>query len=577
MKYVTWFAIIVTMVQPLFAQPAAGRGTFVRLRGADTISVERFTRDVNSLVGEVVQARPPLHVRYTARLRRDQTVQRIEFTTDDQFMQSGDLSFSVTGIQGQRRVAGETRAVDLTTATSAMPVFIASMALLEQVIRADRATAGQSAHVAAFRLFNPAAAIDTIVLRRLDRDSVAAELFEGDLRLAVGADGSITGGTGFGSSERVVRGIFPSAWPPRVAAAATPQLAPIASPQVHSDGGVTFRVRAPRASLVTIRFDGDPLQRRMTRDSSGVWAITLVPFAPDVYAYGFTIDGVNVPDPLNPSVRSNARFPPWSLIEIAGTETLPWSVRDVPHGSVTTVWYNSRSLGGLLRAVAVYTPPGYESLREPLPVLYLLHGFGGTESDWMIDGRANLILDNLIAARTAKPMILVAPFGHPEPTTVLGLNTARTFLSPKTFPTDLLGDIVPLIEQRYRVSRQPDQRAIAGFSMGGGQALEIGLSHLDFFHSIGGFGSSVPYYFADSVQLRLFATSLADTASVNRSIRLLWTACGRNDGLFAENERFSRVLAVRGIKHTFVATAGAHQMQAFRRHLAEFVTLLFQP
>lgn len=565
--------ILSVAAAPLFAQQRADRGAFLLIHGVDTVQVERFARDASTLAGEV--AGGGLRVRYTAHLRLDGSVERIEFIAEGAGFEAGDLRFSSAGIEGQRRSDGAVQTVSLPTVRPVRPILTASAALLEEVIRSVDLTPGVPARVPVFRLLARSVGTDTIVFRRIGPDSVVAEATEGDLRLAVARDGNITGGTGFTPGERLVRVSLPLDSVSAPSVRPRPRPTRITSPELHGDGTVTLRVRAARARLLTVRFSGDAVPRRLTRDSSDVWSITLGPFVPDVYYYSLTIDGTNIPDPLNPSLGIDGR---WSLVEIPGAEPAPWSARDVPHGTVSTVWYNSKSLGGALRSATVYTPPGYEQSGKPLPVLYLLHGANGTETDWMIDGRANLMLDNLIADGRARPMILVAPFGYPEPTTKLGLNVTRGGRFPafvQAFTRDLLEDVMPLIERRYRTSRTPEQRAIAGLSMGGGEALEIGLSHLERFRSIGGFGSSVPFYFQDSVQQRLLSTTLADSASVNKKIRLLWFACGHDDGFFANNERLSGVLKARGIRHTFVATPGVHSMETFRRQLADFLTLLF--
>jgi enterochelin esterase family protein len=304
-----------------------------------------------------------------------------------------------------------------------------------------------------------------------------------------------------------------------------------------------------------------------------VWTTTVGPLEPDIYSYRVTIDGSDVPTPLSESaVDRNSGWGP-TQFEIPGSA---WTLRAVAHGTVTSVLYHSKALGGMFRAVNVYTPPGYDSSAARFPVLYLLHGAGGTESSWMISGRANLILDNLIADGAARPMIVVMPFGHLEQTKALQLPEVDAPVG-RTFSDDLLGDVVPMVEQRFRVSRSADQRAIAGLSMGGAQALEIGLSHPDLFHWIAGFSSAlyVPAYSSFPVQGRIASLSIADATTMNKAIKLLWVACGRQDGLLTNSRLFVNTLEARGLHHTFVTTEGAHEWAVWRRNLADLVPQLF--
>jgi enterochelin esterase family protein len=343
---------------------------------------------------------------------------------------------------------------------------------------------------------------------------------------------------------------------------------PLVSPEVHPDRRVTLRVLAPKASEVTVSAEFTQGPQPLTRDERGVWSLTIGPLEPEIYNYTFSIDGVRVPDPINPSLKLAPRGAS-SLVEVPADRPQFYDPRPVPHGTVHVNWYESKTLGAL-RSVYVYTPPGYEQSRGRYPVLYLLHGVGDTESEWMIVGRANLILDNLIADGKAKPMLVVMPFGHPQTTTKLGLPSAAN-PDRDRFTNDLIEDVIPMVERLYRASKGPDARAIAGLSMGGGQSLSIGLNHLDLFHWIGAFSSVVGRLDPEQT----FATLLADPSGANKRIRLLWVACGKQDSLFEGNQRFSELLQTHGIKHTFLATEGAHQWHVWRRNLNELASLLF--
>ena len=345
------------------------------------------------------------------------------------------------------------------------------------------------------------------------------------------------------------------------------------SPEVHADRTITFRVSAPAAHAVSVGGDmiqGQP-RRPMTRDSAGVWSVTLGPFAPDIYDYTFQIDDMIVPDPVNPSMTLGPRAAS-SLIEVPGDSAELWDGRSVPHGTVHVNWYHSDAVGGL-RAVYVYTPPGYERGSGHYPVLYLLHGAGFTQQGWTTTGRANFILDNLIAEGKAVPMVVVMPYGHPQAVTTIGLNDPpqrdRSLVSD-----DLLQTVIPLVERTYRVETDPGHRAIAGFSMGGNQSLTIGLTHPELFHWVAGFSAAIPRQ--QAALERTFADVLDHPERTNRTLDLLWTACGTDDrGWFPPNKLFADLLDQRGVHHTFVTTPGAHQWQVWRRNFITLAPLLF--
>lgn len=354
-----------------------------------------------------------------------------------------------------------------------------------------------------------------------------------------------------------------------------PRQGAVRSPVVHANHTITFRVFAPRATSVSVGGDmiQDQPRRPMTRDSAGVWSVTMGPFAPDIYDYTFRIDDVTVPDPVNPSLTLGPRTAS-SLIEIPGDSAELWDPRPVPHGTVHINWYASRALGGL-RAVYVYTPPGYESGHQRLPVLYLMHGAGFTQEGWTTTGRANLILDNLIAEGRVTPMVVVMPYGHPQVATTLGFNRPME-RNRALVPEDLLQTIIPLIQRTYRVYTDADHRAIAGFSMGGNQSLTIGLTHPALFHWVAGFSAAIPRQ--PAALKRTFARVLDHPAATNATLKLLWTACGTDDRVwFPPNKLFAGLLDSAGVHHTFVTTPGAHQWQVWRRNLIALAPLLFKP
>ena len=237
--------------------------------------------------------------------------------------------------------------------------------------------------------------------------------------------------------------------------------------------------------------------------------------------------------------------------------------------------YHSSVLGRL-RQFYVYTPPDYEKNASALyPALYLLHGAGDTEGEWTWHGRANHILDNLLADGKMRPMIVVMPFGHATNPNDFSAPRAR---NTELFEADLKKDIIPRVEAKYRTAPGPANRAIAGLSMGGAQSINVGLSNLDLFGHIGvfsagsGFGPGAREEFEKRYQ-----AVLADPAATNKKIRLLWIGCGEQDQLIQGAQQLSDTLKQHGITHTFRTTPGAHTWIVWRRYLAEVAPLLFRP
>src|SRR5215471_14712686 len=263
---------------------------------------------------------------------------------------------------------------------------------------------------------------------------------------------------------------------------------PVLSCEVKPDRSVIFRMRAPDATDVKVGGDFTQTPQALAKGEDGVWSATIGPLAPAIYSYTFRVNGVAVLDPVNPMIQLGERNSS-SMFEVPGDGPAAYDFRNVPHGTVHINYYESKSLD-VPRRIDVYTPPGYETSRSTYPVLYLLHGSGDTEAGWTAIGRANLIMDNLIADSKAKPMIVVMPYGRAREDVYLSpFGTAKT--DPAAFEHDLLGDVIPYVEKAYRIAAKPDERAIAGLSMGGGQALSIGLNHLDIFHSVGAFSAGI--------------------------------------------------------------------------------------
>lgn len=337
---------------------------------------------------------------------------------------------------------------------------------------------------------------------------------------------------------------------------------PVESPVVSAEGRVTFRIRAPQAQAVS--FFGDWMKtgetRPMARGEDGVWSLTVGPLPPSIYLYTFTVDGVTMADPVNPRIKLRSQTSA-SMVEVPGpAAAAPWQPRDVPHGGVEINWRVSPALGGDTRQIWVYTPPGYEkSGSRRYPVLYLFHGSNDIAGGWTLAGQMNFILDNLIAEKKAEPMIVVMPYGHAVP---FGSPREVQAKNTELFERHLFEDVVPMVEAKYRVKAGRANQAIAGLSMGGGQAIVVGWRHTDRFGAIGAFSAAVPAEFKVPAKAQ--------------PLKTFWIACGKDDFLFERNRKFVADLAAGGVNHTWRETEGNHTYTVWRKYLAEFAPLLFR-
>ena len=364
-----------------------------------------------------------------------------------------------------------------------------------------------------------------------------------------------------------------------VAAAAQqpPPPPPVRSPEVHADRRVTVRLRAPNAREVLFASDFGP-SAPMVRDSAGDWSYTTEPLAPDIYSYTFRVDGVAMPDPQNAELKPVFRMSlGQSLLHVPGPDSLSWEIRDVPRGAITEHFYKSGIIGDH-RSYYVYTPPGYDARRaERYPVLYLLHGFSDDATGWVSAGRANVILDNLIANRRARPMVVVMTLGYGVPQILEGFywgaqrDSSLWRLNTTRFTEALLKEVMPEVERRYRVATTAAGRAIAGLSMGGGQSLYVGLNNLGRFAYVGAFSS------VTTINQQPYEKTypLLNQAS-NGRLKLLWIGVGRNDFLHAENVRFRDWLQSKNVRFEWAETPGAHTWPVWRRYLTDFLPLLFR-
>jgi enterochelin esterase-like enzyme len=370
----------------------------------------------------------------------------------------------------------------------------------------------------------------------------------------------------------------------------------VVSPEVTADRRITLRLYAPSAQQVVAAGELDGKPHPMTKGADGVWTVTVGPLEPDIYTYAFIVDGVSALDPQNTNTKYGyGNFGPVSVVQVPGAGPQFYDVKPVPHGEVRIRPYVSRALG-VSRTVWVYTPPDYDKGKD-FPVLYLLHGAGDIESGWTMIGRANTILDNLIAEKKAKSMVVVMPLGHTIQSFWTG--PARTVVDPVSsvmragrtlddiiatmmsgdgkgglspFGRDFVEDVMPMIEQTYKVSKKAEDRAIAGLSMGGGQTINLALGKPELFRYVALMSP------AASGRVAEFYPAVATNAGAyNKQFKLLWIAVGKDDTLTGPGDHaFVEALKKHGIKQTFVVTPGRHEWTVWRHHLAELAPLLFR-
>lgn len=350
----------------------------------------------------------------------------------------------------------------------------------------------------------------------------------------------------------------------------------VQSPDVQSDGRVTFRLRDPNAQKVVVNIAGAKEPLVLQKDEQGVWSATSDALQPDLYGYTFLADGVRLLDPSNSDIIPNL-LGPSSVVHVPGATPLPWEMADIPHGTIDHHFYNSKIIGDN-RDFYVYTPPGYDSRSSTrYPVLYLLHGYSDDASGWTAVGKANLILDSLIDQKKAKPMIVVMPLGYGAPeivqrTPTFGAPFSNPTLREKNFAnfrSALIDEVIPAIEKMYRVQAGRESRAIAGLSMGGAESLLTGLNRQDKFAWVGAFssGGESDNFAADFPRLN---------SSANEQLHLLWIACGTDDRLITLNRNLIAWLKSKDIRVTQIETPGMHTWMVWKRNLIDFAPLLFR-
>lgn len=376
----------------------------------------------------------------------------------------------------------------------------------------------------------------------------------------------------------------------------TPQ-PPVISPEVTAGRRITFRISAPQAQAVRLNASDIPglgQTATLSKGENGVWSTTVGPVEPGAYRYNFNVDGVSTIDPRSPAV-SEANANVWSLVYVPGADFM--DTKDIPHGTVASVNYYSTALGRW-RRMHVYMPPGYENSSDKVPVLYLLHGAGDNDDSWTSVGRANFILDNLIAAKKAKPMLVVMTAGH----VTAAQGNAGGFLSATDpFASDFTLDVMPYIEKHFRVNTDRAHTAIAGLSMGGSQTLNIAIPHLNRFAYIGVFSSGLIGEFPAAPRGGRGAPAqdsdappapapppnpnswenrnlgMLDNASMKKGLKLVWFAIGKDDAVIgATAPQTVDLLKKHGFNPVFEHSEGGHTWINWRNYLNSFAPQLFQ-
>jgi enterochelin esterase family protein len=358
-------------------------------------------------------------------------------------------------------------------------------------------------------------------------------------------------------------------------------------PRVDDNGRVQIRVKAPDANKVKLNFWSGP-KVDMEKQADGFWTVTTAPLVPGLHYYVVNVDGIDASDPGSRAYFGGSRYT--SMVEIPEPGSTYYSITDVPHGQVREIWYNS-AVTGSWRHALVYLPPGYDSSpKTRYPVLYLQHGGGEDETGWIRQGRANFILDNLIAAGQAKPMIVVMAYGYarragaapPNPNVTMGSPEMQKQIADMTatFTDDMTRALIPFIDKNLRTLSDRDHRAMAGLSMGGFQTFHTALNNLDLFSHIGGFSGAGGMLGDGKFDAsKDFNGVFADPAAFAKKVHVFWLGIGT-----AEPERFlTRIrglhesLEQAGIKHVYWESPGTdHEWQTWRRDLKDFAPRLFR-
>ena len=344
-------------------------------------------------------------------------------------------------------------------------------------------------------------------------------------------------------------------------------------PRVLKDNSVMFRVNAPQAQLVQIDLGGKKYD--MTKGEGGVWTVTTSPQVSGYHYYSLVVDGVSVADPASQTFYGCSRWS--SAIEIKEAGMDDFEVQDVNHGEVRTLYYFSK-VDGTWRPLMVYTPAGYNEGSESYPVVYIQHGGGEDHRGWMEQGRTAQIMDNLIAAGKAKPMIVVSSNSNVQSRNG-GFGGGYSWQGMQTFRSELLENVIPFVEKTYRVKKDRKNRAMCGLSMGGGQSFYIGLRDPEVFANVGVFSTGMfgGIQGASNFDLEKEVPGiLTDTKTFNQQFDVFFVSCGEQDPRIEHTRSIVKKMRDGGVEVKFNSYPGDHEWQVWRKSLHEFAQYLFK-
>lgn len=357
----------------------------------------------------------------------------------------------------------------------------------------------------------------------------------------------------------------------------------IVSPEIQEDLSVTFRIFAPDANSIVVHggwMEGWGASEPLLKNDTGLWSLTVGPLEPEIYTYTFSVDGITLMDPANIRVmRDGRRFA--SMLLVPGETSALYEVKDVPHGTLQKIWYESPTLE-LTRRMYIYTPPGYESGSEKYPVLYLLHGGGGDEDAWTTLGRTCQIMDNLIAAGKAKAMIVVMTNGNPGDAASPGEAPPRSGeegdifrMGAGIFERSLVQDVIPFVEQNFRTLPGRENRAVSGLSMGGMQTMNLSFDHTETFDYFGVMSMGIP---DPRPEGRNWFQDVDDRMKnlETKGYKLYWIACGTDDFLYQAALNLVAKMEEHGLEYTYRESSGGHTWSNWRIYLSELAPILFK-
>jgi len=356
------------------------------------------------------------------------------------------------------------------------------------------------------------------------------------------------------------------------------------SPEIHEDNRVTFRLHAPAAEEVAVTGSWLPFGESlaMVKGDSGVWTATTNSLSPELYSYSFRVDGVTTLDPANKDIKRDGTWSVGNVLMIRGEGSDLYEPKKGPKGTVSQVWYESPTLG-LTRRMFVYTPPGYTDSDQTYPVLYLLHGGGGDEEAWTTLGVAPTIMDNLINAGKARPMIVVMTNGNPDQAAAFPASPVMDEpseggmgMANMQFEKSLVNDVIPYIESHYRVKTGKENRALTGLSMGGLQTLNTTFQNPGMFDYIGVMSMGLADLSRFGIEIDHDERVRQIEALKEADPELYWIAIGKDDFLYESVITLREELDKYDFDYEYRESSGGHTWSNWRIYLSEFAPRLFK-